>query len=82
MANWWESIADVVSDVSDTAGGIYNDWTTNTGNNTSTQKPNANDTGNTYTPPVNQGAVIPVWAYGVGGLLLVLVLVLILKRGK
>ncbi|UGA55294.1 hypothetical protein [Vibrio sp. VB16] len=78
---WWDSILDVVSDVSDTAGGIYNDWTTNTGNSTSTQKPNANDTGNTY-PQVVQPAVIPVWAYGMGGLLLVLVIVLALKGGK
>lgn len=80
--DWWDSITDVVSDASETANGIYNDWTASTGNNTSTQKPNANDTGNTYTPPTNQGDAIPMWVIGIGGLLLVLILVLALRGGK
>ncbi len=81
--SWWDSIVDAASDLSDTASGIYNDWTsTDTSNTTSTQKPAANDTGNSYTPvPTSQNSV-PMWALAGGGLLLVVILILVLRGGK
>ncbi|EGQ7984211.1 hypothetical protein HJA60_004291 [Vibrio vulnificus] len=82
--SWWDSLIDAASDLSGTASGIYNDWTStdsSTANNT--QTPAANDTGNTY-PQMNTGSAssVPMWALAGGGLLLVIILILLLKGGK
>ncbi|HFQ5356781.1 hypothetical protein [Vibrio vulnificus] len=80
--SWWDSIVDAASDLSGAASGIYNDWTSKEPNASSTQKPNANDTGNNSKPvTVTQGA-IPVWAMVGGGVLLVVILILVLRGGK
>ncbi|MFV0447645.1 MAG: hypothetical protein ACK5MF_04125 [Vibrio sp.] len=82
--SWWDSLIDAASDLSDTAVGIYNDWTSvdsSTANNT--QTPAANDTGNTYPQTTTGGATsVPVWVWAGGGTLLVIILILLLRGGK